>query len=138
MEKINCSYIISYIFSFLNDRTKLDLIKSNKQLQKIIDISIINYSIFSGKYRIIDEKGDGIEYNIFNDEIIFEGKYLKGKKNGIGIEYHNNGKIKFNGEYKEGKKWNGKVYNYFEILISEFKEEKGFIEEYDKWGHLII
>ena len=162
MEKINCSYIISYIFSFLNDRTKLDLIKSNKQLQKIIDISIINDSIFSGKYRIIDEKGDGIEYNIFNEEIIFEGKYLKGKrngkgkeyndkgklifegeylkgkKNGIGIEYHNNGKIKFNGEYKEGKKWNGKAYNYFEILISEFKEEKGFIEEYDKWGHLIF
>ena len=121
MEKINCSYIINYIFSFINDRTKLKLIKSNKQLQKIIDISIINYSIFSGKYRIIEEKGDGIEYNIFNDEIIFEGEYLNGKKNGIGIEYHNNGKIKFNGEYKEGKKWNGKAYNYSEILISEFK-----------------
>ena len=134
MKEIKCSYIIRHIFTFINDSAKLKLVIYNKQIQNIIGINKINYSIFSGKYRIIKEKGYGIEYNIFNDEIIFEGKYLNGKrngkgkeyndkgklifegeyldgkKNGIGTEYHSNGNIKFIGEYKEGKKWNGKVY----------------------------
>ena len=38
--------------------------------------------------------------------------------------------MKFHGEFKEGKYWNGKVYDYSEILISEFKDGKGFIKEY--------
>ena len=162
MKEIKCNYIICNIFSFISDSTKLKFVIYNKQLQNILDINIINYSIFSGKYRIINEKGDGIEYNIFNDEIIFEGEYLNGKRNGkgkeyndkgklifegeylngkrngIGTEYHTNGNKKFIGEYKEGKKWNGKAYNYRECLISEFKEGKGFMEDYDERGSLIF
>ena len=162
MKEIKCSYIIRHIFTFINDSAKLKLVIYNKQIQNIIGINKINYSIFSGKYRIIKEKGDGIEYNIFNDEIIFEGKYLNGKrngkgkeyndkgkllfegeyldgkKNGIGTEYHSNGNIKFIGEYKEGKKWNGKVYNYSGNFISEFKEGKGYIEDYNNSGELIF
>ena len=162
MKEIKCNYIICNIFSFISDSTKLKFVIYNKQLQNIIDINIINYSIFSGKYRIINEKGDGVEYNIFNDEIIFKGKYLNGKRNGkgkeynnegelifegeylngkrngIGTEYHTNGNKKFIGEYKEGKKWNGKAYNYRECLISEFKEGKGFMEDYNERGSLIF
>ena len=160
MKNINSSYIKKHIFSILNDKIQLKLILYNKKLQNNFDINIINYKIFSGKYKIIDKNGKGKEYNIFNDEIIFEGEYkngkkngkgkeyddkgnlifegeyLKGKRNGIGIEYHKNGKMKFHGEYKEGKYWNGKVYNYLETLISEFKEGKGFIKEYNKFGEL--
>ena len=160
MKEIKSKYIISYIFSYISDSTKLKFALYNKQLQNAIGINIINYSIFSGRYRIINEKGDGDEYDIFNDEIIFQGKYLNGKRNGkgkeykvsgelvfegeylngkrngLGIEYHKNGKMKFNGEYKDGKKWNGKVYNYSEDLICEFKEGKGMIDEYNDRGSL--
>ena len=42
--------------------------------------------------------GDGIEFN--NDgKIIFEGQYLKSKRNGEGIEYNNDGKIIFKGYF---------------------------------------
>ena len=40
-------------------------------------------------------------------ELIFEGEYLFGIKNGIGKEFLNNQLI-FEGEYADGKKWNGK------------------------------
>ena len=36
--------------------------------------------------------------------LIFEGEILNGKINGKGKEYGFNGKIKFEGEYLEGKK----------------------------------
>ena len=160
MKNINSSYVVKSIFSFLNDKVQLKLILYNKQFQKNFDINITHYKIFSGKYKIIDKNGKGKEYNIFNDEIIFEGEYkngkkngkgkeyddkdnlifegeyLNGKRNGIGIEYHNNGNMKFHGEFKEGKYWNGKVYDYSEILISEFKDGKGFIKEYTENGEL--
>ena len=160
MKNINSSYIAKYIFSILNDKIQLKLILYNKQLQNNFDINITNYKIFSGKYKIIDKNGKGKEFNIFNDEIIFEGEYknkkkngkgkeyddegnlifegeyLNGKRHGIGKEYHKNGNMKFHGEYKEGKFWNGKVYNYSETLISEFKNGKGYIEEYNTYGEL--
>ena len=41
----------------------------------------------------------------------FEGEYLKGKRNGKGIEYHDNGKVEFEGEYLNGKEWKGKGYD---------------------------
>ena len=37
-------------------------------------------------------------------KLIFEGEYLKGKRwNGKGKEYSNNGKLKFESEYLNGK-----------------------------------
>jgi antitoxin component YwqK of YwqJK toxin-antitoxin module len=63
---------------------------------------------------------------IINDEIyIFEGEYLKGKKisgklynnegkillelkEGKGKEYYDNGNLQFEGEYINGKRWNGR------------------------------
>ena len=158
MKNINSSYVAKSIFSILNDKVQLKLILYNKQFQKNFDINITNYKIFSGKYKIIDKNEKGKEYSIFNDEIVFEGEYkngkkngkgkeyddkgnlifeveyLNGKRNGIGIEYHNNGNMKFHGKFKEGKYWNGKVYDYSEILISEFKDGKGFIKEYTEDG----
>ena len=42
---------------------KLELIKCNKYLQKNINISIINYKLFSGKY-IMYESKKNLEKNI--------------------------------------------------------------------------
>ena len=34
--------------------------------------------------------------------VIYEGEYLNGKRNGKGKEYYLNGKLKFEGEYLNG------------------------------------
>ena len=44
----------------------------------------------------------------------FEGEYLNGLRNGKGKEYDiNSGKLTFEGEYFEGKKWNGYEKEYY-------------------------
>ena len=42
------------------------------------------------------------------DELIFEGEYLNGVRNGKGKEYCKNGILEFEGEFSNGKRWNGK------------------------------
>ena len=58
------------------------------------------------------EKINGLfnEYND-NDKLKFEGEYLNGRKHGKGKEYYDDGKLKFEGEYLNGKEWNGKGYD---------------------------
>ena len=62
--------------------------------------------IFEGEYLKGERNGKGIEYNK-DGQIIFEGEYLKGERNGKGIEYYH-GKIIYEGIYKNNKKWEGK------------------------------
>ena len=80
LANIKSSYFIKIIFSFLDEKTKLKLIKYNKCLQKNININLINYKILSGRYIIYEENGNIKEYSSYNDELIFEGKYLKQKE----------------------------------------------------------
>ena len=42
-EKIKSSFFIKIIFSFLDEKTKLKLLKYNKSLQNFININLINY-----------------------------------------------------------------------------------------------
>ena len=84
--------------------------KYNKNLQKKIDISIINYKFFSGKYIIYETKNKGKEYE-YNDKLLYEGEFLNGERYGKGKEYENN-HIIFEGEYLNGKKWKEKVKIY--------------------------
>ena len=58
--------------------------------------------------------GKGKEYK--NCKLIFEGEYLDGKRwNGKGKEYHlQQDKLIFEGEYKNGMRWNGKVKEYYD------------------------
>ena len=146
---IKSSYFIKIIFSYVDDCRKLKLIKYNKIIQKILDINIINYRFFSGRYIVYDSNKKAKEYNsadikVFEGEylnglrngkgieyksnrIIFEGEYLNGQRNGIGKEYNYSGKLLFEGEYKYGRKWNGKFYNGNDIY--ELKDGKGNIKE---------
>ena len=94
-------YILKKLFTFIDERTKLDLIKYNKNIQNIINISLINYKFFSQRYIIFEKNGKGKEYNK-NDSLIFEGEYLNGKRNGKGKEYYF-GKLIFEGQYLKGK-----------------------------------
>ncbi len=149
---IKSSYFYKILFSYVDELQKLKLIIHNKDIQKKIDIGLINYKIFSGRYIIFDENNKNKRkiYNSLNDELIFEGEYLNEKKNGkvkenngwlkFEGEYLNgkrNGKAKeydgdliFEGEYKNGKKWNGKCHNGDGDLIYEIKEGKGYVKEH--------
>ena len=121
LEKVKSSYILKIIFSFVDEKQKLKLIKCNKSLQQKIYINIINYIHFKGRYIIYESNGKGKEYNRC-DNLIFEGKYLKGEKNGTGKEYDWNGKLKFDGEYLNGKR-NGKGKEYWSDGKLKFEGE---------------
>ena len=158
LNNIKSTYFAKVIFSNINDKRQLELVKYNKNLQKKLNISITNYKIFYGKYIIYESDESDIkvkEYFCYNDKLIYEGDYLKNKRHGIGIEYDNyHGKIKFIGEYLNGKKngkceeyyyngnilfegeylndhkWNGKGYDKDKNIVYEINEGKGFIKEY--------
>ena len=108
MANIKTLFFIKHLFSFINDKIKLKLIRYNKNLQNNLSINIINYQILSGRYIIYETKDKGKEYMCYNDKLIYEGEYLNGKRNGKGKEYYKYGDIIiFEGEYLNGER-NGK------------------------------
>ena len=111
LKDIKSTLIIKKIFSFLNEKQKLNMIIYNKELKKILLIDIKDYKKRSGIYKIGEKNGKGKEYIINTNKLIFKGEYLNGKKNGKGKEYYYNGELKFEGEYSNGKRWNGKGFN---------------------------
>ena len=100
------------IFINLLEDVKLNLVVHNKNLQKILNLNIIDFKRFSGKYIIGERNGYGKEYDGYLKKIIFEGEYLNGKKNGKGKEYDDNGKLIFEGYYLNGE-INGKEKEYY-------------------------
>ena len=66
----------------------------NKELQKIHSVKFIDYIDFNLKSKIVEKNGKGKEYLRYSDALIFEGEYLNGKKwNGNG--YNKNGNLEF-------------------------------------------
>ncbi len=130
--------VIKFIFSYINYEKTLRLIINNKKIHKLLNIDYRNYKEISYKYKIGELNGKGKEYLKYNHKIIFEGEYLKGKRNGIGREYYDNGKLKFEGEYLNGKKWNGKEFNLKNEIICEIKDGNGKGKEYFYNGELIF
>ena len=54
--------------------------------------------------------------------MVYEGEYLKGKRNGKGKEYDNNGEVIYEGEYLNGKRKRiepGKEYFNENLLFNE-------------------
>ena len=168
LKNIKSSYFFKLMFTFIEEKPKLKLVKYNKSIQKYMDINIINYKIFSGRYIIYELNGIGKEYDGHNDKLIFEGKYLNGERNGKGKEYYytdyyvncqilfegeylngkrhgkgkeyySNGKIRFEGEYVNGKEWKGNKYDYFgKIKIELNNNINGHGKEYNDDGKLIF
>ena len=104
LENSKSIYFIKKLFTFVDEKTKLDIIKYNKNMQNIMDINLTNYKFYSKKYIKYEENGKGKEYNGYDNRLEFEGEYLKGKRNGKGKEYDKNGKLIYEGEYLNGKK----------------------------------
>ena len=105
-ELIKGKYIKIGIFSYINEKQKLEMIIYNKKLQNTIDVNMFDYRKISGKYTMFEYNGMGKIFLLKNNELIFKGEYLKGKRNGKGKEYYNE-KIIFEGIYLNGKR-NGK------------------------------
>jgi len=160
LENVESKYLIQKIFSFINEKVKLELIRYNKKLQKKNDLTIITYKVFSGTYIIYDTKTKIKEYLGYNDYLIFEGEYLNGKRNGKGKEYHynrkllfegeylngkrngkgkiynNKGKLMFEGEFLNGNRWNGKGYDISNNIVYELINGIGKVKGYNNEGEL--
>ena len=109
LDNIKSFYYFKLLFSYLNEKRKLKLIKYNKNLQNKINITLLNYRLLSERYIIYEAKDKVKEYNNY-DELIFEGEFLNGVKNGRGKEYEV-GSLIFEGEFLNGKRnGNGKEY----------------------------
>ena len=103
--------ILKSIFNHLRNKKKLILLNYNKYLQNKLGFTIDDYKQNSKRIKIGGLYGYGKECSLITYKLIFEGKYLKGKRNGKGIEYFENGRIKFEGEYFNGEKLNGIGYD---------------------------
>ena len=100
LENIKSIYFSINVFTYIDKKRKLKLVIYNKKLRNILNIGLINYKLLSGKY-IIHEGNDICKiYDPFDDKIIFEGNYIKGK----GKEYYDDGKLIFEREYLNIKK----------------------------------
>ena len=72
-------------------------------------------------YELKNGKGYVIDY-YDNGKLYFEGEYLNGQRNGIGKEYDYKGKLKFESIYLNGKR-NGKGKEYYDNGILKFEGE---------------
>jgi len=170
---VKSKYIIKKIFSNLNTRKKLLLTRYNKFYNNLLGIDIELYKKISRKIKIGERNGFGKEYDLesldlifkgyYNEgkrqgfgkefrseKIIFEGEYVNGIRNGKGIEFNHRGELLFEGEYKDGKKWNGKAKEYFDYDYKNYENSylikfdgkylngKKIGKEYDKEGRLLF
>ena len=128
---------IKAIFSYIDNVHKLKLIIYNKAYQKLFGV---NYDIKyikekSGRKIVGERNGEGKEYTLETNKLLFKGNYLNGKRNGEGEEYYSNGELKFKGEYLNGKRLKGKGYNLKGDLIMKL-EKNGEVREYYTNGML--
>ena len=129
---INSVYILKNIFSVPGKMISLDIISHNKKMQNKLEITIEDYKKQSGKYIIKDKdpfdllsKEDIYKaYSIEGNVLLFEGKYVNGKKDGRGKEYYNDGKLKFYGDYLNGKRISGRFYDKLENIFLEIDNKK--------------
>ena len=66
MKKIKSIFFIRLLFSTISQKHKLNMIKYNKKLQKLVDINLMNYKLFTGKYILYKENGKVEEHNSFH------------------------------------------------------------------------
>ena len=95
---IKSIFFINKIFTIIKGGIKLKLIKYNRFIQKEININLLNYKLFTGKYLIYETKD--IQKNMIFMMINWE--YVNDKRNGKVKEYEDKSTIE--NEYLNGKK----------------------------------
>ena len=110
--------------------------KNKKRSGKGKEYDKYGYLKYEGEYLNGKKSGFGTEY--YDNDIIFKGEYLEGKKHGKGTEYYGNYQYKFDGIYKNGKKWDGIGYNDMGKEEYILKDGTGKVKEYNDFGKLIF
>ena len=136
LKNVKSIYFLKILFQNLEENKILKILKYNKNLQNIMDINLINYKFFSGKY-LIYENGKGKEYDGYSDELIFEGDYLNGERNGKGKEYKF-GKLIYESEYLNNKVIYRKAYDQAGNIKYEINYNNGNLKRYNESGELIF
>ena len=137
IKHIKSLYIIKTLFSFLNEKQKLNMIIYNKECQKICSVNIGDYEKISLKYKKGERNGEGREYIKDTKRSIFEGEYLNRKRNGKGKQYNFDGVLIFEGEYLNGKRnEKGKEYYCDDKLLFKGEYLNGKGKEYNFNGKL--
>ena len=82
--------------------------------------------LYEGEYLNGERNGKGIE---FSNNLLYEGEYLNGERNGKGKEFnHKNRDLIYEGSYLNGNRWNGvgkEFYNYNKYKFDgDFKWKK--------------
>ena len=132
LNNIKSSFFIKKLSYHLNEKIKLKIIQHNKKYQDLSKINLINYKLFSGRFINYESNGKVKKFSFPNNDLMFEGEYKNGKRNGKRIEYSKKGKIKYEGEYLNGKR-NGKGKKYYnDSLIFE-----GDYLKWKKWSGIV-
>ena len=132
LKNVKSIYFLRIILSFVDEKQKLELIKYNKSLQENMNITLINYKFFSGRYIEYESNRKGKEFS-FDGHLLFEGEYLNGKRKGKGKEYFY-GKLIFEGEYSNGLR-NGKGKEYYKNSKLKFEGEYLYNKNYNGKGY---
>ena len=103
LNKIKSIKVLKCIFNHLRNNQKLIMMNYNKFLQNKFGFTIDDYKQNAKKIKVGKLNGFGQECSLTTYKLIFEGEYLQGKRNGKGIEYYKNGKIKYKGKYLKGE-----------------------------------
>ena len=94
-----------------NDNFKIE-IKDGKW-----NLNESNFNIkYLGRNKYIIQDKNGIIKEYYNGYLIYEGEYLNDKRNGKGKGFGENGEIIFEGEFKDGEVWNGKLKGLIEFV----------------------
>ena len=118
----------------MDETYKLDLIKYNKKLQNLLEININTYKEKSQSLKIGKKDGYCRIYALYTMALKFEGEYKNGKKNGKGKEFYKNHTI-YEDEYELGEKI-GSILIYEGEYLNGKRNGKG--KEYNKEGILIF
>ena len=84
LENLKSSYNLKNIFSFVEEKRKLIILKNNTFFQNKLDINAINIEKLCRRNIIFEENGNGNgeestkKYHI----LLFKGEYLNFKRNG--------------------------------------------------------
>ena len=92
-----------------------------KGIKKGKEYNFFNQLLYEGEFLNGERNGNGKEYSDYDGTLIYEGEFFDGKRNGKGKEYNDKGYVIFEGEFSNGDWKNGKrkIYNDDDKLISE-------------------
>jgi len=97
----------------------------DKIIEKIEETYPSNKPKTTSFYKVVDEKEIKVQEKEFyeNGKVKMEGEFKDGKRTGKGLNYYPNGKLRMEGDYKNDKQtghW--KFYNEEGILIEEVEK----------------